>query len=325
MSEKEGRSGEALLRAVVLGYDVCCRIPPALGVDSFYEAGHSTHSFAPLFGAAAAAGALAGLGEKQIPWLISYTAQQASGVNCWQRDENHMEKAFDFGGMPARNGVAAAAMVAAGFTGVADVFSGPRNFFFTYSTDPKPELLTEGLGERFEIMDTNIKKWSVGSPIQAALDSLEILIRDNTLKPDQINRISVRMSDRESHVVDDRSMPDINLQHLLAVLTVDGNLTFSSSHDVERMKDPAVVEVRSKVALIPDPGLARRRPIVEVTTIGGLTVSHAMLAVREEVEKKAIDLIDPVLGASRSRELADTVWALERVRDLREIRRLWMA
>lgn len=261
MAEKEGRSGEALLRAMVLGYDVCCRITPALGVDPFYEAGHSTHSFAPLFGAAAA-GALAGLDEEQIPWLISYTAQQASGVNCWQRDKDHIEKAFDFGGMPARDGVTAATMVAAEFTGVADVFSGPRNFFSAFSSNPKPELLTEDLGKRFEIMETNIKKWSVGSPIQAALDSLEFLIRDNGLKPDQIDRISVRMSDKESHVVDDRNMPDINLQHLLALLAVDGTLTFASSHDGERMNDPAVAEVRNKVALIPDSGLPRRRPII---------------------------------------------------------------
>ena len=48
------------------------------------------------------------------------------------RDEDHIEKAFDFGGMPARNGVAAAAMVAHGLTGVQDVFSGERNFFVAY-------------------------------------------------------------------------------------------------------------------------------------------------------------------------------------------------
>ena len=334
MAEKEGRSGEALLRAMVLGYDVCCRITPALGVDPFYEAGHSTHSFAPLFGAAAAAGALAGLDEEQIPWLISYTAQQASGVNCWQRDKDHIEKAFDFGGMPARDGVTAATMVAAGFTGVADVFSGPRNFFSAFSSNPKPELLTEDLGKRFEIMETNIKKWSVGSPIQAALDSLELLIREYALKPDQIDRISVRMSDKESHVVDDRNMPDINLQHLLALLAVDGTLTFASSHDGERMNDPAVAEVRNKVALIPDSGLPRRRPIIEIATADAQTMSHATPAVRgtpenpmprEEVEKKAIDLMGPILGASRSRELADTVWAMERVKVLREFRGLWIA
>ena len=56
------------------------------------------------------------------------------------RDEEHVEKAFDFGGMPARNGVAAAAMVAHGFTGVEDVFSGERNFFVAYGRKPDPAV-----------------------------------------------------------------------------------------------------------------------------------------------------------------------------------------
>ena len=64
------------------------------------------------------------------------------------RDEEHIEKAFDFGGMPARNGVAAATMVAHGFTGVEDAFSGERSFFVAYGRDPKPQMLVEGLGER---------------------------------------------------------------------------------------------------------------------------------------------------------------------------------
>ncbi len=333
MAEREGRSGEALLRAVVLGYDVCCRTTPALGVDQLYEGGHSTHTFAPLFGAAAAAGALAGLSEERIPWLISYAAQQASGINCWQRDEDHIEKAFDFGGMPARNGTEAAAMVAAGFTGVSDVFSGPRNFFFAFSPEPRPELLTEELGARFEIMRTNIKKWSVGSPIQAALDSVEILIRENNLKPGDIERISVRMSDKESHVVDNRKMPDINFQHLLAVMVADGGLTFASSHDAARMSDPDVAAIKEKISLIPDPDLPRRKPVVEIATGGGRSFRHATVAVRgtpgnpmgrDVVVKKALGLLEPVLGGERSRKLADAVWNIEEVENVRTLRPLLM-
>ena len=59
MGEYERRNGKALLRAVVLGYDICARSNFALGPQQLREAGHSSHSFGPLFGAAAAAGALA--------------------------------------------------------------------------------------------------------------------------------------------------------------------------------------------------------------------------------------------------------------------------
>jgi 2-methylcitrate dehydratase PrpD len=334
MAEREGRGGEALLNAVALGYDIGARATLSLGPDQLYEAGHSTHTFAPLFGAAAAAGTLAGLNADQVRWLLSYTAQQASGVNCWARDEGHIEKAFDFGGMAARNGVAAATMVAAGFTGVDDVFTGPRNFFFAFSPAPEPRLLIDGLGSRFEIMATNIKKWSVGSPIQAALDSTQALIEEHGLDAADIERIRVLMSDKESHVVDNRSMPDINLQHLLSLLVLDGGLTFLSSHDYDRLADPEVLAFRQRIELVPDPDLPRRQPVIEIETVGGQSFSHRTMAVRgtpenpmtrQEVETKADDLMAPVLGAERSRDLIAKIRDIGVLGDANELRPLLTA
>ena len=79
MAEREGANGTAFLRAVALGYDVGCRLSLALHPYDFRTVGHSTHSFGPMFGAAAAAGALAGVNADQARWLLSYTAQQCSG------------------------------------------------------------------------------------------------------------------------------------------------------------------------------------------------------------------------------------------------------
>src|SRR5207248_4280154 len=189
MAEREEASGEALIRAVALGYDIGCRLTMSLDAYQFREDGHSTHSFGPMFGAAAASGALAHLRERQVRHLLSFTAQQASGISCWMRDGEHVEKAFDFGGMPARNGVAAAAMVAHGFTGVEDVFAGERNFFVAYKGNP--EELVRGLGESYEIMNAGIKRWSVGSPIQAPLDSLLLLMTENRFTADEVKHVVV--------------------------------------------------------------------------------------------------------------------------------------
>src|SRR3989442_2733062 len=184
LAEAERAGGTALLRPVALGYDVCCRLTQSLDAVQFRAAGHSTHSFGPTFGAAAAAGALAGLDERGVRHLLSYAAQQASGISCWMRDEGHVEKAFDFGGMPARNGVTAATMVAAGFTGVDDVFSGERNFLTAYAVKPDPGELARELGERFEILGTNIKKWSAGSPAQSPIDAVLHLMQTQRLTAD---------------------------------------------------------------------------------------------------------------------------------------------
>src|SRR5688500_770281 len=338
LAEREQRNGTALLRAVTLGYDVGCRLTQSLDAYQFREDGHSTHSFGPMFGAAAAAGALAGLRESQVRHVLSFTAQQASGISCWMRDGEHIEKAFDFGGMPARNGVAAATMVAHGFTGVDDVFAGERNFFVAYGRAPDPASLIRGLGDNYEIMNTNIKRWSVGSPIQAPLDSLVDLIREHGIRADDVEGVVVRVAHQGANTVDNRAMPDICMQHMCAVMLIDGKVTFASSHDEKRMRDSKVLALRSRIELRGDDGLSAAMPsrqgIVEIILRDGRELKRHTQAVRGsaenpmtrgEVDEKCYDLIAPVLGRARARRLCDAIWQLEKVRDARALRPLLRA
>jgi 2-methylcitrate dehydratase PrpD len=344
MAEREESNGTTLLRAVALGYDVGTRINMALHDYNFRDAGHSSHSFGPSFGAAAAAGSLAAINSDQARWLLSYAAQQCSGISCWMRDEEHIEKAFDFGGMPARNGVVAATMIAAGFTGVDDVFSGERNFFIAYDETrrigkaPEPQRLVQGLGSTFEIVNTNIKRWSVGSPIQAPLDSLLELIRAHGIKADDVEKLTVRVARQGANTTDNRTMPDICMQHMCAVMLLDGIVTFISSHDEKRMKHPKVLAVRSRIELIGDEELTRvlpsRQGIVELRLKDGRSLKHHTKAVRgtaqnpmtrAEVDEKAYHLMAPILGKPRARRLCDTVWTLEKVSSMRKLRPLLRA
>src|SRR6267142_4167697 len=165
MAEREGRSGAELLSAVTLGYDVCCRFLMALGPDLVRATHRSAEGTSATFGSAAAAASLARLDEKGMRHALSYAAQQVSGIWSWARDTEHVEKAFDLGGMGARNGVTAAVMVSTGFTGVWDVLEGEHNLFEAFSTEPKPEEMVAGLGSRFFVTDTALKIFSVGYPI----------------------------------------------------------------------------------------------------------------------------------------------------------------
>jgi 2-methylcitrate dehydratase PrpD len=336
VAERIHADGERLLRAVVLGYDVAARINYALDPDAFAEASRSTHSVGGTFGAGAAAGALIGLDAERVRHLMSLCAQQASGVGCNVRDSEHIEKAFDFGGMPARNGITAATMVAAGFTGVDDVFSGERNFFDAYAPNPNPDRLADGLGERYEILGTNIKKWSVGSPAQSALDAMTHLMEAEGVAVDQIKAIRVHLPTRSARTVDNAPMPDVNVQHLLAMLLVDGSLSFRAIHDRARMDDPAIREVRARVTLVPSEELMHARPrrqaIVEVDTRDGRTLSRRTVAVRgtadnpmtgDEVEAKALDLIGDVLGTRRAKAIVRAVRGIAGLADVTTLRRLW--
>ena len=338
MAERGQRNGTALLRAVALGYDIGSRLNMSLNASEFRQDGHSTHSFGPMFGAAAAAGALCGFNQKQARHLLSYTAQQASGVSCWMRDAEHIEKAFDFGGMPARNGTAAATMVAHGFSAVEDVFAGERNFFVAYGRAPKPELLARELGATYEIMNTNIKRWSVGSPIQAPLDALLDLIQEHKFRADDVEKLVVRVSHQGANTVDNRHMPDICMQHMCAVMLLDGFVTFQSSHDEKRMRNRKVLEMRSRIELLGDDGLTRvmpsRQGIVEIKLRDGRQLRLHTKAVRgtsdnpmmrSEVDAKSFDLLAPVIGRTRARKLCDSVWSLEKLTDARKLRPLLQA
>jgi 2-methylcitrate dehydratase PrpD len=324
VAEQAGRGGEELIRAVALGYDIGARIAPALGARRSDTASHSTHSLATLFGAAAAAAALLRLDAAQVRHALSYTVQQASGVAYWSRDHEHIEKAFDFGGMGARNGVAAATMVAAGFTGVDDPLAGAHNLFTALAANAAPDELAAELGTRHEIMRASIKKWCVGSPIQAALDALTLLMAEHGLNAGNVRRIVVDMPDDRLHIVDNRTIPDICLQHLLALTLADGTLSFASAHDYARMADPAVLAARRRIDVVPSAELTAavpaRQAIVAVETTDGRKVRHRTYAVRgtpdnpmdqTEVEAKARDLVVPIIGAERAEKLIAAVRSLE--------------
>ncbi len=341
MAERGRSNGIALLRAVTLGYDIAARLNLSLHGPGFRAVGHLTHCFGPLFGATAAAAALARLNPGQVRHALSYAAQQASGLSTYMRDTDHIEKAFDFGGMAARNGVSAVTLVKAGCTGVEDVFSGERNFFVAFDESgrigkpPRPEILVRSLGADYEIMNTNIKRWSVGSPIQAPLDSLLELIRAHDVKARDVEKATIRVSQTGANTVDNREMPDICMQHLCAVMLLDGIVTFESAHDEKRMTDPKVLAVRRRVELIGDAELQKllpqRQGIVELALKDGRQLRHHTRAVRgtahnpmsrAEVDEKCYHLMAPVIGAQRARRLCDSIWNIERVRDVRTLRPL---
>jgi 2-methylcitrate dehydratase PrpD len=191
------------------------------------------------------------------------------------------------------------------------------------------------LGERYEVTRTNIKKWPVGSPIQAALDALEDLRQQHAFSADQVQQITVRLATDEAAIVNNRDIPDICVQHMLAVALLDKIVTFASAHDAARMKDPAVLRQRAKIILQPDAELERIMPlrvaILDLTLTDGTHISRRVDNVRgtpenpmtrDEVLAKARDLITPVLGAAKCSNLITTIVDLESVADIRDLRPL---
>ncbi|MGH7768226.1 MAG: MmgE/PrpD family protein, partial [Candidatus Binatia bacterium] len=141
-----------------------------------------------------------------------------------------------------------------------------------------------------------------------------------------------------ANTVDNRNMPDICMQHMCAVMLIDGKVTFASSHEEKRMRDREVLALRSRIELRGDDALSAAMPsrqgIVELSLRDGRELRSHTRAVRgsaenpmmrAEVDEKSYDLMAWVIGKTRARKLCDAVWKLEQVRDVRGLRPLLRA
>jgi 2-methylcitrate dehydratase PrpD len=127
-------------------------------------------------------------------------------------------------------------------------------------------------------------------------------------------------------------MPDICLQHLVAVMLIDKTLSFASAHDKQRMQDPAVLSMRAKVKVIPDDQferiLPRRQATIEITLADGIPYTQSAEArgtmnnpmSRADVIDKSRELISAVLGSATCTRLTHLVLGLETSKDIRELR-----
>jgi 2-methylcitrate dehydratase PrpD len=339
IGERNRLSGQAVLRAIVLGYDVCARMILAFKPQPFMRAGHHTCAFGQLFGAAAASGALLGLDARQVRHMLSYTAVQAAGLYTNFRDHEHIEKAYMMGGMPAHNGAQAALMVAHGFSGVEDVFSGERDYFHTFEPErgsADRSELARGLGKDYEMLRASIKRWPVGGPIQGPLHVLRDMMQMHGFGAQDVEKLVVRMPDKELEIVNNRNMPDISVQHLLALMLIDGGVSFASAHEYARMKDRRVLALRSRIECVGDPQLTdpqrRWRAVIEASLRDGRTLTHQTMAAKgmfenpltpAEENEKALDLVGPVLGARKGAALVAALWKIDQMKDVRALREFY--
>jgi len=333
VGEQFDASGAIFLRSVTLGYDLGMRFFKTLGSDMVLR---ETNNLIGTFGAAAAGGCIVGLNAQEMRWLLDYAGEQAgAGLGVWRRDTDHIEKGFVFGGMGARNGVMAVLLVQSGWTAVGDILSGSDNFIQTYSPKADPAGLVDKLGERYEVALTTIKKWSTGGPIQSPLDAIEIIRKRHPFEADDVKQVVVRAAPSGAVTVNNREMPDICLQHLVAVMLIDKTVSFKAAHDKARMQDPEVLRQRAKVQLIGDDELERLIPkrvaIVEITLNDGTRLSERVDTVRgtpdnpmsrEDVVAKSRDLMEPVLGSAGTKSLIDKLLSLEKTTSIRELRPL---
>ena len=336
-AETAGVSGEVLIRSVTAGYDIGCRVGRTVGLvrHDVKVGSRSSHSMVGAFGAAAAAMVAFNFNEEQVRHSMSYISQLCSGVTTWMRDTHHVEKAFVFAGMPASQALLATTMVRSGCDGVEDVFGGRPNWLEAVVDEADPKWLVWELGSEYEITRTTLKKYSVGSPSQAAVEAMLELVGDFGLRADQVLKIEIRLPADSYFIVDSREMPSINCQYLVVGSLQDSKFSFEMAHDEARIRRPDVADLLRRTTMIPDESIRGTRGAhltvtrrIEgreevltrgVTHVRGTAANPMSIA---EVTDKALDLIMPVLGEAPGRDLCDRILNLESAGSVRDLMRL---
>ena len=339
VARQNGRTGAEFVGAVIIGYEIAGRLPKAIGTRNLYYAGLANHGVAPTFGAAASAATLMGLTVEQVDHMLAYCAQQASGSWQWLLDVRHIEKAFVFGGMGARNGLQAAHMAKLGFTGVPASFDNENGWYRwrAFQGEGKDHAsLVDGLHERYELSLAAMKRYPVGGPTQPAVRAL--LDLRQTIGPADVERIVVAMPG-EAATFERANMPALNIPYLAAIIMLDGRLDFVDAQSLERQEDDeAVKSFAKKVTVVRDEaqemgeGEDRTESArVTVTLKDGSKHERYVAYVpgfpthplsKAEVEEKARELIEPVLGLTKANRLIalcdqlDTAGSIEPVIEL---------
>jgi 2-methylcitrate dehydratase PrpD len=333
LAEQRNSTGDAVLRAVVTGYELAGRIPKSLGIANMRDAGIANHGVGPVFGAGAAAASIMGLPQDRISDLLTYCAQQASGSWQWLLDVEHIEKAFVFAGMGARNGLQAALMTELGFRGVRDSLDNGGGWmrapiFTRASGDGDRDYLISDLNARTELEETGYKRYPSGGPAQPGVHGLLQLLPQ--IDRNAVKSVRIEMPGRWQ-AFRDAAMPALNLRYLSAIILIDGKLDFTSAQSLKRMNtDARVKQLMQIVDVVHDPrqesppGQDRAesaRVIVEQTSGPRREIfvpyvvgypSHPMS--KADVESKALELMSPRLGAPRARQVVAACWGLDRAK-----------
>ncbi len=276
VAEELDASGLTFLEAVVVGYEAMARAGLAVGPVSHMLAGFHPTSMSGVFGAAAAAGHLRRLDAAGLNHALGLATSLASGTMEFASSGGMAKRIH--AGRAAEGGIMAAALAAQGFEGAGDGLAGRYGFCRVFTDDPQPQLLTEGLGERWMIDEITVKPYPSCSDLHPMVQATAELVAQHGIRPAEIERLVVHTTTKVVELNDmDGTASVMAAQYsapfnvAAAVLTEPSDpATFSP----DRIADPALAALQARVKLVPDPTFDatyawKQGARVEITLAGG--------------------------------------------------------
>ena len=317
LAEQHPISGAALLHALLLGIETACRLGNVVTLQHYVRGWHIT-STCGVVGAAAAAAKVLRLDRAATLTALGLGANQACGVI---ESLGSMAKSISVGNA-ARNGMLSAMLAREGYTAAPQTLEGPRGFAHVMADDPRIAALTEGLGERWEIMNNALKPYPCGIVLHPVIDACLAIQAQHHPAPQDIARIVVRgnplLRERADRPAPQSSRTaSVSAQHSAAVCFLFADAGVERYTD-DCALDPDVQAIGQRVCVQEDATLAIEAAEVKVYMSDGKTyeahIASALGSLARPMTDTQLEAKVRALAAFRHLQadrLIDIVWGLD--------------
>jgi 2-methylcitrate dehydratase PrpD len=330
VAEHADVTGEDLLRAVIIGYEIGARVALAVA-PAHYRNWHPTGT-AGAIGAAAAAAEVLRLDDIRFANALAIAATMAAGLQQTIRTGS-MGKPLH-AGHAAEAGTLAALAAGKGLTGALDVLEGAAGF--GVATAGITDLRVDGLGDPFCVTQTTVKCHACCGHTFAAIDAA-LELRAGGVRAEDVVRVEIETYRVATEVAGhpNPASPEqarFSLAYTVAAALVLGSVRLGA-FTPEALAHPVIRRLTAGTVVRVDPELdamapRRRAARLRLTGHGGDRLEHLRLTRRgdpddplgdSELRAKYDELVVPFLGQGRAASIARTLWdlpCLKRVRDL---------
>ena len=326
-AQDQGVDGEALIKAVIVGYEISTRIGAAMG-RAHYRYWHNTGTIGT-FGATAAAASIYRLDAERYAHALATSATFAAGLQQAYRMDSMCKPLH--AGRAAEAGVTAALMAREGVTGALDVLEAEAGFGIAMGDGPDWTAALVTLGREFHITRMTVKNHACCGHTFAPIDgALELQARLG-VKAADIARVRVATYRPALEVAgyDNPATPAearFSLKYVVATALTHGSVRLAA-FEPDRISNPLTRALMNRIFVSVDPEIdaafpGRRAARLEIETRDGRRGEYfqpnrkgdpELPLTDRDLEAKFIELVVPVLGQDKARALLDRLWAIDRV------------
>ena len=257
-AEMNKSSGQQLITACVVGYEIQIRLGLAGGSSSHYKKGFHPTATCGIFGAAAAAGYLMGLTKEQYISAFGIALSQSAGSMQFLTDGAWTKRSHV--GQAAQNGLSCAIMAAEGFKGPSKAFEGQWGYFHSYASGGDMEKALDGLGKKFETLNLGVKPYPSCRYSHAAIDGIIELKNELGFSTAELDDIDIGLSETALNIIgyplSDKQNPksvvdgQFSMPFCAAVTVKSGGLKWDDYKN--HLNDSDTLSLCNKIKVSPD-------------------------------------------------------------------------